>query len=242
MTSDPANILVFTGAGLSAPSGIPTFRDKGGIWTKYDMDKVSDYTTWRANAHLVHDFHNQLREELPKYQPNAAHLAIAQWQRDYSSRMTLFTQNVDDLLERAGCTNVIKLHGDLQRMKCCACHHVWNVGGTQWKYGVDACIKCHSTQDVKPGTVFFYEHAPAYVRLSMAMRDINPHTITVVIGTSGQVVDIGTMLVDKPGVKILNNLDSSLAINHDCFDHVFYESAHTAIEKISQLVDQHMQC
>jgi NAD-dependent deacetylase len=235
------NILVFTGAGVSAASGIPTFRDKGGIWAKYDMDKVCDYTTWKSHGDLVHDFHNQLRLALPTYQPNAAHMAIAQWQRDYSNRVTVFTQNVDDLLERAGCQNIIKLHGDLQHMKCTQCHHVWPVGISSWTYRTDACVKCGSKKAVKPGTVFFYEHAPEYARLSMALRDISEHTLTVVIGTSGQVVDIGSMLFDKPGPKILNNLESSLAINDQLFDHVFYESAHTASVAISQLVNQHMQ-
>jgi NAD-dependent deacetylase len=232
--------LVFSGAGLSAPSGIPTFRDTGALWQTHDIDVVCNYITWKRNGTKVHDFHNLLRRSLPTYQPNAAHHMIAKWAVEYPAHIKVFTQNVDDMLERAGYHDSIKLHGDITKMQCTQCHLVWSVGYKDWDYGVDECGQCHSKKSVKPAIVMFYENAPEYLSLNSAMKDIHHRTITIVIGTSGVVVDIASYIFDKPGVKILNNLEPSPAINEDYFDHVFYESAHTACEKIDQLVQKHM--
>lgn len=234
------NLIVFTGAGLSAPSGVPTFRDANGLWHNHNIDDVADLTTWRKNAHLVHDFYNQLRANLTNVKPNAAHDTIAEWSHTYGDACTVFTQNVDDLCEAAGTKEVTHVHGELTLMHCTSCNHKWSVGYAPWRYGEDACTKCGHKTAVKPGVVFFNEHAPAYARLMMTFRQLHEHSMVVVMGTSGGVVDISSMIYNQPGVKILNNLEPSVNINENLFDHVFYESAHTAIHKIDLLVKQHM--
>lgn len=240
MNNHQPNIWVFTGAGLSAPSGIHTFRDPHGLWQNYDIDQVCNYSTWKRNGVAVHELFNMLREKLPAYQPNAAHHKLASWKKQYGKHCEIFTQNVDDLLNRAGCEQFVQLHGDLLKQHCTQCDHKWTVGYASWTYGVDACVRCASKKGVKPAVVMFHEHAPEYMTLTHSMKNITHNTLMIVIGTSGMVVDINSMIFDKPGKKILNNLESSPDINSDYFDHVFYESAHIACDKIDQLVKDHM--
>lgn len=235
------NLIVFTGAGLSAPSGVPTFRDSNGLWQNHHIDEVCDFTTWRKNAPKVHDFYNQLRADLANVKPNSAHDTIADWSHAYGEACDVFTQNVDDLCEAAGVREVTHVHGELTRMHCTNCNHTWCVGYNPWQYGADACEKCGHKTAVKPGVVFFNERAPAYARLHMIFRQLHERSMVVIMGTSGGVVDVNSLIQNTPGVKILNNLEPSVNINASYFDHVFYESAHTAIHKIDELVKEHMQ-
>src|ERR1700748_76022 len=105
-------LIIFSGAGLSAESGIATFRDNANsLWNRFDPTVLAHYATWRQNFDRVHEFYNWRRSQLADVVPNAAHYAIADWQKRYET--IVFTQNVDDLLERAGCSNVVHLHGKL---------------------------------------------------------------------------------------------------------------------------------
>ena len=108
-------IVVLTGAGVSAESGISTFRDNGGLWDKYDVNDVASIDGWYRNRKLVLDFYNLRRAELEKARPNAAHLAIAALENRYE--VTVVTQNVDNLHERAGSTKIIHLHGELTKVR-----------------------------------------------------------------------------------------------------------------------------
>lgn len=109
-------LVVLTGAGMSAESGFSTFRDAGGLWERYPVEQVATPEGWRANPDLVTDFYNGLRRQLVTAQPNAGHRLLAEMEADYD--VTVITQNVDDLHERAGSTHVIHLHGEL--MKVCS--------------------------------------------------------------------------------------------------------------------------
>ncbi len=236
------NLVVFSGAGLSAASGIPTFRDANGLWHNHSIDLVCDWLTWKNNTDTVHKFYNQRRLDLTAVQPNAAHHMIAQWQQRYGNSTTLITQNVDNLLEAAGCVDVIHVHGELDGMQCTACGHRWRVPlTTQWDPQTDRCVKCLSRRGVKPGVVFFNEHAPKYAVLGQVIKHLHAASMVVVIGTSGTVVDIQSLICDRPGVRVLCNLEPSAAIDHNLFHHVFYESAVTAVHKIDDLVRDHMQ-
>src|SRR5574344_2494232 len=108
-------IAVLTGAGVSAESGISTFRDNGGLWDQYDVNDVASIEGWYRNRKLVLDFYNMQRKHLQKASPNAAHLAIASLEEDYD--VTVVTQNVDNLHERAGSTKIIHLHGELTKVR-----------------------------------------------------------------------------------------------------------------------------
>ena len=113
-------IAVLTGAGVSAESGISTFRDSGGLWENYNVNDVASIEGWYRNPGLVLDFYNHRRKELASAMPNAAHMDIAALEKDYE--VTVITQNVDNLHERAGSTRIIHLHGELTKVRpedCC---------------------------------------------------------------------------------------------------------------------------
>lgn len=228
-------VIVFSGAGLSAESGIPTFRSSDGLWAKHSIHKVCNALTWRANFELVHDFYNQRRIELSQVEPNLAHRMIAAWQQRYET--ILLTQNVDDLLEQAGCSNVIHLHGFLSEMRCIACGHVWNIGHRAW--GSDERCpnqqrKCNSCKGVRPNVVFFNEHAPRYNDLYHVTASLRDDDIVVVSGTSEQVIPIGSYLFDRPGYKFFNGLEPSNSPN------AYQESQLVPATEAFPLIDQRL--
>ena len=108
-------LVILTGAGVSAESGFATFRDTGGLWEQYDVNDVASIEGWYRNRKLVLDFYNQRRAQLKDAKPNAAHLAMADLEKDY--KVSVITQNVDNLHERAGSTYVLHLHGELTKVR-----------------------------------------------------------------------------------------------------------------------------
>lgn len=234
------NLLIFTGAGLSAASGVPTFRDANGLWQNHRIEDVADYTTWSKNFDLVHAFYNARRQDMQSVKPNRAHEILAEWQRDFPEQVQIFTQNIDLLLESAGCTNVTHLHGEIDRMRCVACGENWKLDKLVWDAQQDRCIKCNSRKGVKPGVVFFNEHAPKYADLYRAIKLMHENTWVLIVGTSGVVIDVQTLFGYHTGFKILNNLEHHPAIDDRLFDQVMYESAHTALPKLDAQVRAHM--
>src|SRR5690606_26557587 len=110
-----------TGAGISAESGLGSFRSRDGIWAKYDLGKVATPRAFARDPQMVHDFYNLRRRACLDAVPNAAHLALARLQRDWPGEFHLITQNVDDLHERAGSKDVLHMHGELLRARCARC-------------------------------------------------------------------------------------------------------------------------
>src|SRR5919206_1363098 len=108
-------LVVLTGAGISAESGLKTFRDSDGLWEGYDVQEVATPRAWKKNPQLVLDFYNMRRRDVAKAQPNAAHLALAALEKDFD--VHIITQNIDDLHERAGSTQVLHLHGEIFKMR-----------------------------------------------------------------------------------------------------------------------------
>jgi NAD-dependent deacetylase len=224
---DTITHVFLTGAGISAESGLPTFRGTDGLWRNHRPEVLADIRTWRTNYELVHAFYSMRRARLAEVEPNAAHLAIAA----LGERALVITQNVDNLFERAGCPNIIHLHGRLWRMQCLACDHDWDIGATPWGED-DTCPNCATRAKVKPGVVMFHELAPAYAHLDILTRLDARHTLAV-IGTSGHVLDINTLMRRSPaGRKILNNAEASPAISERLFNAVFYAPATEVIEKV----------
>src|SRR6476646_1816380 len=109
------NLVVLTGAGISAESGLKTFRDSDGLWEGYDINEVATATAWRRNPALVQEFYNMRRKGVREAQPNAAHYALAELEKDFD--VHIITQNIDDLHERAGSTKVLHLHGEIFKMR-----------------------------------------------------------------------------------------------------------------------------
>ncbi len=177
--------LVFiTGAGISAESGISTFRDSDGMWENYNVADVADINGWFRNPKLMLDFYNMLRTGLKDKKPNTAHLAIAELEKDFD--VTIVTQNVDNLHERAGSSNVIHLHGELTK----AC----NESKTEVKdigYGeINIGDKIGGTQ-MRPFIVWFGEAVPEF---EQAIPVVASADIVVVIGTSLQVYPAAGLL------------------------------------------------
>jgi len=238
MSVDPApRIIVFSGSGLSADSGIATFRDADGLWENHDINEVANGNTWRKNWDLVRKFYNARRLALSSAEPNAAHKMIAEWQGKYST--IVLTQNVDDLLERAGCSNVIHLHGELTRMKCVACGEGWNIPYVEVT-ATDSCPNCQSIKLTRPDVVFFHEAAPNYLQMHKVFASLRPIDCVVVVGTSGSVIDIDSMLMKNDCLKILSNLDQSIYINEGIYDHVFFGKVAENCSKINDVVEDHM--
>lgn len=220
-----ARIIVFSGAGISAESGIATFRDGNGLWANYDPQIVCNYRNWKQHYNLVHEFYNKRRAELRNVKPNKAHEIIKHLSDEYP--LINITQNVDDLFERAGCKDVIHLHGNLLELRCETCKNIIPIGYEV--YNFTPCPKC-GTKQLKPNVVFFYEQAPRYADMYEIFAHIRDCDIVLVVGTSGEVININFLLTR--GYKILNNLQSQAMIDESVFDSVYLESSTTALPKI----------
>jgi NAD-dependent deacetylase len=174
-------IVVLTGAGISAESGLGTFRDTGGIWARYDLHEVATPQGFADNPARVHDFYNARRANCIAARPNAAHQALARFQRARPGEMLIVTQNVDDLHQRAGSAPVIAMHGGLMGALCHACGHRWPAPVAMEP--ADACPAC-GAQATRPDVVWFGEipyHMPEIEAAVAAAR------VFCAIGTSGQV-------------------------------------------------------
>ncbi|WP_434716211.1 SIR2 family NAD-dependent protein deacylase [Paraburkholderia sp. A3RO-2L] len=194
MSSAVRRLVIITGAGLSAESGLATFRDAGGIWSQYDLAEVCSYPGWRRHRAKVFEFYAKCKEEVLAAQPNSAHHCLARWQQKWGpQRVKLLTQNVDDLLERAGAERVMHLHGELTSLLCDNCYRKFDIG----RGPVDptrACPLCHEVEPVKPGVVMFGETSPGYHRLGAAVDGLEPEDILLVIGTSMQVIPVSRLV------------------------------------------------
>jgi NAD-dependent deacetylase len=232
-------LIIFTGAGISAESGISTFRGKDGLWEEEEIDKVCNYWTWDSNYDAVHSFYNARRASLAVAEPNAAHRAIAEWQGLYDT--VILTQNIDDLLEKAGCQDVVHLHGEANAMRCIACGNKWTISaGYQWDPKVDECAspKCHCKKAIKPDVIFFNEEAPKYRIFNNVIRDLAPDDVILVMGTSAQVIPIHSYVFDKPGFKMINNLHAQYSDEGEIYDRQFYKPATEAVAEIGELIKE----
>ena len=179
-------IAVLTGAGVSAESGISTFRDNGGLWDRYDPQVVASIDGWRADRKMLLDFYNMQRLQLKDARPNAAHLAIAALEKDYD--VTVITQNVDNLHERAGSTRIIHLHGELTKVRpeygeydrTFSEKEVFDIGYTEIHLG----DKAPNGSQLRPHIVWFGESVPMIEKAIEAVQDAD---ILLIVGTSLQV-------------------------------------------------------
>jgi NAD-dependent deacetylase len=176
------NIVILTGAGLSAESGVPTFRDKTGIWAQYDYRDVATPQGFAKNPQLVHEFYNMRRRAHDSVKPNAAHQALARLEREYEGAVTVVTQNVDALHELAGSTNLIHMHGEIFQALCDSCR-----ARRPWRedLSVDlACPTCDHKGGMRPDVVWFGEMPYHMPRIAALLSDAD---LFISIGTSGNV-------------------------------------------------------
>jgi NAD-dependent deacetylase len=173
-------IVILTGAGVSAESGLGTFRDRDGLWTRYDLSEVATPEGFARNPSLVHDFYNARRANALDAAPNAAHRALARLQGARAG-VALVTQNIDDLHERGGAREVIHMHGQISRALCAACGHRWDAPRVMDPS--DACPAC-GARATRPDIVWFGEMPYHMERISEALAACD---LFVAIGTSGEV-------------------------------------------------------
>ncbi|MCB1404723.1 MAG: NAD-dependent deacylase [Rhodobacteraceae bacterium] len=174
-------IVILTGAGISAESGLGTFRDAGGLWSQYDLEEVATPEGFARNPDLVHAFYNARRANCAAATPNAAHRALARLEAALPGQVTLVTQNVDDLHARAGSRAVIQMHGALMRALCAECGHRWPAPATMSP--TDRCPACRRAA-TRPDVVWFGEIP---YRMDDIAAALDRATHFAAIGTSGQV-------------------------------------------------------
>jgi len=229
-----AKVVILSGAGLSAQSGIKTFRDSGGLWDEYDVSIVCNYDSLEKNESLTLELDDKRRAELETKEPNYAHIKYADLKKRFPKDVAIITQNVDDLFEKAGCKDVLHLHGFLKEVRCEECGYKEDIGYKKLNDALNSCPVCHGK--LRPNIVFFAEQAPKYKDLHDELQNCQ---MLVVIGTSGNVIDTSYLLSFSNIKKsILNNLEPSDAIQTKKFTKVLYKKASDAIDEIANDVDE----
>ena len=188
-------LVVFSGAGMSAESGIRTFRDSNGLWENYDIQQVATPEAWERNPALVQRFYNEHRKNILEAQPNEAHQYIAKLQDHYD--VQVLTQNIDDLHERAGNQNVIHLHGNIRLAKSYGpdaqyTTQFYEVNG--WKLDLEQDF-CPDGYPLRPHVVWFGEAVPAYEE---AIRLVQSADIFIVIGSTLSVYPVAALVHEIP--------------------------------------------
>ena len=177
-------IVVLTGAGISAESGIQTFRDASGLWHNHRVEAVASPQGFAADPDLVHQFYNLRRKQLLQgdIKPNLAHYALADLERDFGGDFLLVTQNIDDLHERAGSQCLIHMHGELLKMRCSRSGQLYPI--TQDMSVNDCCACCNRPAYLRPHVVWFGEMPLQMERIGQALAQCD---LFIAIGTSGNV-------------------------------------------------------
>jgi NAD-dependent deacetylase len=175
-------IVILTGAGVSAESGLATFRDSGGLWEKHDPMKIATPEAFARDPALVYRFYNARRSQLESVQPNAAHRALARLQTEFPGDVFLVTQNVDDLHERGGSQQVCHMHGELSSVLCLACNTTQRV--SEDYDGQSSCPQCDASGKLRPDIVWFGE-IPYH--MDAIERRLHACDLFIAVGTSGVV-------------------------------------------------------
>lgn len=168
-------LVIFSGAGMSADSGLKTFRDNGGLWESYKVEEVATPSAWKKDPKMVLEFYNLRRSQLLKAKPNKAHKIIAKWEKQFD--ITIITQNIDDLHERAGSSDVLHLHGELLKARSINDQELIY----PWKKEIKLGDKCEKGGQLRPHVVWFGESVPM---MQIAEKVVQSADIFITIGTS----------------------------------------------------------
>ncbi len=225
-------IVVLTGAGISAESGIKTFRDSDGLWENHRIEDVATPSGWAANPALVLDFYNQRRTQLLQVQPNDGHRALADMERDYDVKIV--TQNVDDLHERAGSTQVLHLHGELRKVRSTRYENLVYPWDKDLHLG-DLCERGHQ---LRPHIVWFGEAVPM---LEAAAELAELADVFLIIGTSLQVYPAAGLMRYAPRNIPVYYIDPRPQLNFELESMpnltVIEEPASTGVRRIAELLN-----
>ena len=224
-------LVVLTGAGISAESGIRTFRDMGGLWEEYDVMEVASPEAWRSNPELVLKFYNDRRKQLGTVKPNAGHFALAEAEKEFD--VHIITQNVDNLHERAGSTNILHLHGELTKVRSTRYSDlIYDIGYKELKMGET----CEEGSQLRPHIVWFGEAVPAITEAAEIAAQAD---IFAVVGTSLNVYPAAGLLDYAPkGIPIFL-VDPNDVPVYSRFDVTFIKApASTGVLKMMEMIKE----
>ena len=224
------NLVVLTGAGISAESGISTFRDSGGLWEQYRIEDVATPEGWARDPKLVTDFYNQRRKQLLEVEPNYGHVALVELEKYFN--VYVVTQNVDNLHERVGSKNIVHLHGELTKVRSERFDHlVYEL--TPDRYEVKIGDKCEKGFQLRPHIVWFGEAVPM---LEEAVRLAQKADIFVVVGTSLNVYPAASLVhYVQPEVPVYVVDPNSVAINDSRWHYIRLGASEGMKEFIKQI-------
>ena len=222
------HLVVLTGAGMSAESGIKTFRDADGLWEGHDVMEVATPEGFRANPELVLNFYNQRRRQLLEVEPNSAHLDLAHLEKHL--KVTIITQNVDDLHERAGSSDVIHLHGELLKVR--STHDESYI--QHWKQDLVVGDLCANGSQLRPHIVWFGEAVPM---IEKAMEICATADKLLIIGTSMQVYPAASLMHYVPELTPTYFIDPKPNIKSQKNLTVIAEKATTGMKRFMNLVN-----
>ncbi len=215
--SDSDRVFVLTGAGISAESGLATFRGSGGLWNGYRVEEVATPEAWVANPALVWEFYSIRRQDAQAAEPNAAHRALAVLEQRLGDRFYLVTQNVDDLHERAGSQRVHHMHGTLSQSRCVRCDQPFADGAVYLdSANLPTCASCGAP--VRPHIVWFGE---VPLDLDGIFAQLEQATVLIVIGTSGAVYPAAAFvqIAHQRGIRTVY-VGPEAPLNADSFDDI----------------------
>ena len=222
-------LVVLTGAGMSAESGISTFRDAGGLWEKYPIEEVATPQAWAKNPALVLEFYNQRRKQLLEVEPNSGHFGLAELEKHFD--VHIVTQNVDNLHERAGSTKILHLHGELMKVRSTGANaEVFELSPENIEIQMGSL--CPKGYQLRPHIVWFGEAVP---EIENAINIVSRADILVIIGTSMQVYPAASLihyakrntpiyLIDPNEVNISNSV------------HVIQKTASEGVKELKEIL------
>jgi NAD-dependent deacetylase len=226
-------LFVLTGAGISAESGLATFRGSGGLWNGHRVEEVATPEAWNANPALVWRFYSQRRRDVLAAQPNAAHIALAQIEqhlaRTNPNNFYLCTQNVDDLHERAGSQRIHHMHGSLFQSRCTRCNQPFpDQSCYEDPQSLPTCKTCR--QPIRPHIVWFGEIP---LNMDAIYRELNRATVLLVVGTSGSVYPAAGFVHDANHRNIRTvYVGPEKPLNADSFDEIILSQATQALPSL----------
>jgi NAD-dependent deacetylase len=222
------NIAVLTGAGVSAESGIKTFRDSDGLWEGHDVMEVASPEGFARNPAVVLDFYNQRRRQLLTVKPNAAHITLAELEKKHE--VTIITQNVDDMHERAGSTNVIHLHGELLKVRSSFDEDLI----LDWKDDLNLGDFCEHKHQLRPHIVWFGEMVPM---IEIAAEVVEKADAIIIVGTSMQVYPAAGLVQYAKEDAHIYFVDPKPSISENNRITVFAENASTGVLKVVKMIN-----
>ena len=221
------HIVVLTGAGMSAESGLKTFRDANGLWEGHDVMQVASPEGFAANPELVLDFYNQRRRQLLKVEPNPAHYVLAELEKKH--KVTVITQNVDDLHERSGSTNVVHLHGELLKVR--SLYDEFDVQA--WTKDLNLGDTCTKGYQLRPHIVWFGEAVPM---IEPAIRICESADVLLIIGTSLQVYPAASLMHYAPQDIKIYYIDPKPAMDSNNHITVIAKAATVGVAEVVALI------